>query len=135
MIINIEKDFSDSKFDIKVYETRLQSRPEWRKLQVEIFQVEDPLFTFRCDYFSTTKQNGRQLLIERFNLSQQERVNEALTAEESEKVRQKTMILTITETSFPHQFNLMLLEPCSHIFWFFSHADNKLNQMERRADK
>lgn len=69
LVVNIEKDFSDSKFDIKVYETRLQSRPDWRKLQVEIFQVEDPLFTFRCEYFSTSKQNGRQLLIERFNLS------------------------------------------------------------------
>ena len=102
LVVNIEKDFSDSKFDIKVYETKLQSRPNWRKLQVEIFQVEDPLFTFRCDYFSTSQQNGRQLLIERFNLSQQERVNESLTQEENEKVRQKAMILTVTETSFPH---------------------------------
>lgn len=45
------------------------------------------------------------------------------------------MILTITETSFPHQFNFMLLEPCSHIFWHYSHSDNKLNFMERRSDK
>lgn len=45
------------------------------------------------------------------------------------------MILTVTETSFPHQFNFMLLEPCSHIFWFYAHTDNKLNLMERRADK
>jgi len=58
-----------------------------------------------------------------------------MSPEESEKIRSKTMILTVTETSFPHQFNFMLLEPCSHIFWFYSHSDNKLNLMERRADK
>lgn len=58
-----------------------------------------------------------------------------MTVEEQDKVRQKSMILSLTETSFPHQFNLMLLEPCSHIFWHFSHADNKLNLMERRRDK
>ena len=29
----------------------------------------------------------------------------------------------------------MLLEPCSHIFWHYSHSDNKLNFMERRSDK
>lgn len=45
------------------------------------------------------------------------------------------MILTLTETSFPHQFNFMLLEPCSHIFWHAQHSDNKLNLMERRVDK
>ena len=65
----MEKDFSDSKMDIKVYETRILSRPDWRKLQIEVFQVEDTSLIFRCDYFSTSKQNGRQLLIERFNLS------------------------------------------------------------------
>lgn len=69
LIINIEKDFSDTKMDIKVYEITLLSRPNWRKIQVEIFQVEESSLIFRCDYFSTTKQNGRQLLIERFNLS------------------------------------------------------------------
>ena len=37
LIINVEKDFSDSKVDIKVYETRIMSRPNWRKLQIEIF--------------------------------------------------------------------------------------------------
>ena len=45
------------------------------------------------------------------------------------------MVLTLTETSFPHQFNFMLLEPCSHIFWHYTYSDNKLNYMERRADK
>ena len=94
---------------------------------------------FRCDYFSTSKQNGRQLLIERFNLSQYDQSLNAqevkLETEEKEKFRQKGMILTLTETSFPHQFNFMLLEPCSHIFWHYTHSDNKLNFMERRADK
>ena len=68
LVVSLEKDFSDSKMDIKVYETKILSRPNWRKLQIEIFQVEDPSLVFRCDYFSTSKQNGRQLLIERFNL-------------------------------------------------------------------
>ena len=139
LIVNVEKDFSDSKMDIKVYETRLLSRPNWRKIQVEIFQVEENSLIFRCDYFSTTKQNGRQLLIERFNLSQydpsQHVDGDGLTVDEAEKIRQKGMILTLTETSFPHQFNFMLLEPCSHIFWHYTHSDNKLNFMERRADK
>ena len=37
LITNVEKDFSDSKMDIKVYETRILSRPDWRKLQIEVF--------------------------------------------------------------------------------------------------
>jgi len=133
LVINVEKDFSDSKVDIKVYETRLLSRPEWLKIQIEIFQVEDPSLVFRCDYLSTTVQNGRQLLIERFNLNQKD--EEQATEEEKDKVRQKAMIFTLSETCFPHQFNFMLLEPCSHIFWFYTHRDNKLNYMERRMDK
>lgn len=32
IIVNVEKDFSDSKVDIKVFETTLQSKPTWRKL-------------------------------------------------------------------------------------------------------
>ena len=45
------------------------------------------------------------------------------------------MVLTISESAFPHQYNFMLLEPCSHTFWAHTHTDNKLNHMERRADK
>lgn len=55
--------------------------------------------------------------------------------QENDKIRQKGMIFTLTETSFPHQFNFMLLEPCSHIFWHFTHSDNKLNLMESRQNK
>ena len=29
----------------------------------------------------------------------------------------------------------MLLEPCSHIFWAYTHVDSKLNHMEKRVDK
>ena len=45
------------------------------------------------------------------------------------------MVLSISETCFPHQYNFMLLEPCSHIFWQHSYSDNKLNLMEKRDDK
>ena len=47
----------------------------------------------------------------------------------------KGMVLAISETAFPHQYNFMLLEPCSHTFWAYTHTDCKLNHMEKRADK
>ena len=69
LIVNVEKDYSDSKVDIKIYITQLQSQKEWQKIQVEIFTVEDPSVIYRCDYLSKASQKGRQLLIEKFNLS------------------------------------------------------------------
>ena len=71
LVVSVEKDFSDSKVDIKVYITQLQSKQDWQKIQVEIFSIEEPSLIYRCDYLSRSQQNGRQLLIERFNLSQQ----------------------------------------------------------------
>jgi hypothetical protein len=143
--VNVEKDFSDSKIDIKIYQTKFLSKPEWSKIQVEIFQIENPSLIFRCDYFSSNKQNGRQVLIERFNLTDQIEITSGLNSEassrqdipgeEEDETRSKGMVFSISETSFPHQFNFMLLEPCSHIFWQYNYQDNKLNMMERRVDK
>jgi len=50
-------------------------------------------------------------------------------------VRNRGLVLSVSEESFPHEFNFMLLEPCSHIFWSYQHSDDMLNQMERRRDK
>jgi len=48
-------------------------------------------------------------------------------SEKLAELRGKGMVLAISETAFPHQFNFMLLEPCSHIFWAHTHGDSKLN--------
>ena len=45
------------------------------------------------------------------------------------------LIFSISETSFPHEIHLMLLEPCSHIFWYQTVKDDKINMIERRADR
>lgn len=68
LIVSIEKDFSDSKVDIKVYLLKLRSLPDLQKIQFEIFSLEEPNLVFKCDYISSNKQRGHQVLIERFNL-------------------------------------------------------------------
>jgi len=140
LIVSNEKDFSDSKVDIKIYLCTLHSKPGCEKIQVEIFTMEEPSLIFRCDFFSRRNQKGKQVLIEKFNLAQWsyvESCKEKLSTECDEIVDLKNqgLVLSISETSFPHEFNFMLLEPCSHIFWHFTFKDNKLNQIERRMDR
>ena len=48
---------------------------------------------------------------------------------------QKSYVLTISESSLPHEFNFTLLEPASHIFWSYSYANENLNQIEGRSNK
>lgn len=49
--------------------------------------------------------------------------------------RNRGLVLNISETAFPHSINIVLLEPCSHIFWSYTYRDDKLNRIEKRADK
>ena len=44
-------------------------------------------------------------------------------------------VLSILEHSFPHKIVFMILEPVSHIQWSHIISDEKLNQIESRADR
>ena len=52
LIVSTEKDFSNSKVDIKVYLTKLRSLPDLQKIQFEVFSLEEPSLVFKCDYLS-----------------------------------------------------------------------------------
>jgi hypothetical protein len=58
-----------------------------------------------------------------------------LSANYNENGLNRGLVLSISETAFPHEITLMLLEPCSHIFWHYTVKDDKINRIERRADK
>jgi len=39
----------------------------------------------------------------------------------------KSYVLTISESSLPHEFSFTLLEPASHIFWNHTYRNENLN--------
>ena len=61
--------------------------------------------------------------------------NKEQNLELNENGLNRGLIFSISETSFPHEIHLMLLEPCSHIFWYQTVKDDKINMIERRADR
>ncbi|CDW86114.1 UNKNOWN [Stylonychia lemnae] len=130
VILNIEKEFSDKKYDIKIYELTLKNLKDEKKYQFEMFCIEEPNALFRSEYYSQAQLKGKKLLIERFNIIQQMHHD----YEENKFIRDG-MVLAVVEQSFPHQIIFMILEPASHIQWQFVIKDNKLNQIEDRVDK
>jgi len=90
--------------------------------------LEEPNLIFKCNYISSSKQNGQQVLIERFNLLEQYLADsqKQLTSEAEGEVRNKGLVLSVSEQAFPHDFHLILLEPCSHIFWSYQYSDDCL---------
>ena len=137
LLVATEKDLADSKVDIKVYLCTLDSIPNLSKLQIEIFAVEEAALVYRSDFLSSCDEIGKQVLMERFSLTDEAiRVaNTQLATELVDDGRNRGLVLNISETSFPHTINVMLLEPCSHIFWSYSYRDDKLSRIEKRADK
>lgn len=78
-----------------------------------------------------------QILVERFSLADEtyRRQNPAQTSEYNENGLNRGLVLSISEAAFPHEITLMLLEPCSHIFWHYVVKDDKINRIEKRNDK
>ena len=75
------------------------------------------------------------MLLERFSLSDEAfRVNNP-GVEITDNGLNRGLIFSVSETAFPHEIHLMLLEPCSHIFWYQTVRDDKINMIERRTDR
>lgn len=52
LLLSLEKDFSDSKIDIKVYITTMRSLPKYEKIQIELFSIDYPSLVWKCNYLS-----------------------------------------------------------------------------------
>lgn len=89
---------------------------------------ENPSKIYKYDYFSDSVKNGRQIMSERFDLSVRD-------DQGASRAQSSGMVFVISESCFPHQFNFLLLEPCSHIFWQHTLSDDKLNPIDSRQDK
>ena len=75
--------------------------------------------------------------MERFSLVDEgiRNANRDLNGDVFEDGRNCGLVLNISETSFPHEINFTLLEPCSHVFWSYKYTDDKLNRIENRVDR
>lgn len=99
--------------------------------------MEEPDIIFKVEYLISQEGVGNQLLVERFSLADEtfRRRNPDRNSEYNENGLNRGLVLSISEVAFPHEITLMLLEPCSHIFWHFTVKDDKISRIERRADK
>eukprot|EP00347_Sterkiella_histriomuscorum_P009856 403339614 len=130
LLLNVEKEFSDKKYDIKIFELSLKNRIDEKKYILEMFCPEQPNAIFKAEYFSQVQMTGKKLMMERFNIIQQMHQDY-----EENKFMRDGMVLGIIEQSFPHEIVFILLEPASHIQWQYTVRDDKLNQIETRIDK
>lgn len=99
--------------------------------------MEEPSIVFKIDYLTSQENVGKQVLLERFSLADEAFLqhNGEQNMEFNENGMNRGLIFSISETAFPHEIHLMLLEPCSHIFWYSTVKDDKINMIERRADR
>jgi hypothetical protein len=99
---------SDKSFDVKIYELSLKSLPGAKKIRFEIFWIEEPDITFRCDLFSSGNQDGSQIIIEKINLVEQIEQLKVKKGDIEENDYDPTMfakdglVLSIYESTFPH---------------------------------
>lgn len=97
--------------------------------------MEEPSVVYKIDYLMSQDGVGKQVLLERFSLSDEAfRVNNP-GVEITDNGLNRGLIFSVSETAFPHEIHLMLLEPCSHIFWYQTVRDDKINMIERRTDR
>lgn len=78
LLVNAEKDFSDRRYDIRIFEVTVKhAGSNVKKYQLEMFAVDDghnndpedvPKVIFRCDFLSQAQQQGKKLMVERFNI-------------------------------------------------------------------
>ena len=71
LVLNVEKDFSDKRYDIRIFEIKIKHKPNEKKYQFEMFATDQPQVMFRADFLSQSQQQGKKLMIERFNVIQQ----------------------------------------------------------------
>jgi hypothetical protein len=98
LMLNIEKEFSDKTYDIKIYEMTIKSLRGSIKYQLEMFYVENPALVFRMDFYCENASHGKKILFERINIVQQ--LNQQDT--EENKYAKDGLVISIIEQSFPH---------------------------------
>ena len=130
LVVNVEKDFCDRRYDIRIFEVKIKHRQNEIKYQVEILALDQPQIVYRADFLSQAQQPGKKLLIERFNVVQQ--LHQDF---EENKFLKDGLVLAVLEQGFPHTVTFMLLEPVSHIQWMYEIRDDKLNPIENRQEK
>ena len=120
-------------------------------LQIDIHDIDEQTLIYRTNYYCPKNKIGKGIHMERLNFKQyiqnNNKVKKAtqnnsqdISAEddletEFHELSQKSYVLTISESSLPHEFSFTLLEPCSHIFWSHTYRNENLNQIESRANK
>lgn len=110
LLINVEKDFSDRRYDLRIFEVAIKHARNEKKYQFEMFAVDQQQVIFRADFLSQAQQQGKKLMVERFNIVQQMHQDY-----EENKFMKDGMVLAVMEQGFPHSITFMLLEPVSHI--------------------
>lgn len=71
LLVNIEKDFSDKRYDLRLYEVTVKHQPHQKKYSFEMYPVESQdTVLFRFDFLSQALLPGKKLMIERFNIIQ-----------------------------------------------------------------
>lgn len=72
LLVNVEKDFSDKRYDIRLFEITVKNQPHQKKYCFEMYPVESQdSVVFRFDFLSQAQQPGKKLMVERFNIIQQ----------------------------------------------------------------
>ncbi len=97
LIVNVEKDFSDRRYDIRIFEVKIKHAKDEVKYQFEMFAVDQPSIIFRADFLSQAMYQGKKLMIERFNIIQQMHQDF-----EENKFMKDGMVLGVLEQGFPH---------------------------------
>lgn len=52
LVLNVEKEFSEKTYDIKVFDLNIKSLKLAKKYRLEMFWIEQPHVIFRADYYS-----------------------------------------------------------------------------------
>jgi 1,4-alpha-glucan branching enzyme len=68
MVINVEREFADRKYDIRIFEVTIKHAKNQTKYQFEMFAVDLPQVVFKADFVCQGQMQGKKLLIERFNI-------------------------------------------------------------------
>ncbi len=68
LIINLEKEFAEKKYDIKIYESTVKGNLKDKSYHFEMFLINDPQAIFRAEYFCDSSSSGDKFHIERFNI-------------------------------------------------------------------
>lgn len=97
----------------------------------------EPSIVYKIDYLMSQERVGKQLLLERFSLVDYafREHNKDQEMEYNDNGINRGLIFCLSESPFPHEVHMMLMEPCSHIFWYTTIKDDKIAIIEKRADR